>query len=350
QAYTITPDTDYMIQDLRVDGISLGALGSYSFTNVQANHTIQALFVSTNQPPMADAGNNQTVSSLSSVRLNGLGSSDPEGKQLTYNWIQSSNPKVSLSSAMSAQPTFTAPEVTGGNITLVFELTVTDPEGMSSIDTCLVQVNPAPKPDTDGDGVTDDLDTDDDNDGMPDSWELAYGFDPLSHDANQDMDNDGLTNLEEYQSGSDPLVDDGNQPPVRPALVSPQNGDLDVELTPRLRASNFDDPDANDNHAQTQWRITAIHNQQVLLDVTCDQNHMTEMRVPRLVLEPTTEYMAEVRFYDDQGQASEWSMPVTFTTDTDADDINQNRIPDQQEVSENTDLNQDGISDIHQGD
>ncbi|MCP4048625.1 MAG: hypothetical protein GY732_21825, partial [Gammaproteobacteria bacterium] len=47
QAYTITPDTDYMIQDLRVDGISLGALGSYSFTNVQANHTIQALFVST---------------------------------------------------------------------------------------------------------------------------------------------------------------------------------------------------------------------------------------------------------------------------------------------------------------
>ena len=40
--------------------------------------------------------------------------------------------------------------------------------------------------------------SDDDNDGMPDSFETANGFDPLnSGDASQDADGDGFTNLEE---------------------------------------------------------------------------------------------------------------------------------------------------------
>ena len=32
--------------------------------------------------------------------------------------------------------------------------------------------------DNDGDGIGDNADNDDDNDGLPDYWEIAYGFDP----------------------------------------------------------------------------------------------------------------------------------------------------------------------------
>ncbi|MBR6452044.1 MAG: InlB B-repeat-containing protein [Lachnospiraceae bacterium] len=42
--YAITPDPGYYIQDVKVDGKSVGALASYAFTNIQANHTIEASF------------------------------------------------------------------------------------------------------------------------------------------------------------------------------------------------------------------------------------------------------------------------------------------------------------------
>lgn len=49
------------------------------------------------------------------------------------------------------------------------------------------------------------VDLDADDDGMPDAWEIAHGFDPQSKaDANLDADADGLTNLAEYLAGTDP--------------------------------------------------------------------------------------------------------------------------------------------------
>jgi uncharacterized delta-60 repeat protein len=60
--------------------------------------------------------------------------------------------------------------------------------------------------DTDNDGLTNDIDPDDDNDGMPDTWETSYGLNPLVNDASGDLDGDGLTNLQEYTSGTDPTV------------------------------------------------------------------------------------------------------------------------------------------------
>ncbi|ATG92606.1 hypothetical protein MKLM6_4453 (plasmid) [Methylomonas koyamae] len=64
-------------------------------------------------------------------------------------------------------------------------------------------------PDTDGDLLANFADPDDDNDGMPDAWEIQYGLNPLSPgDAGLDADGDGITNLAEYQANSNPL-----QPP-----------------------------------------------------------------------------------------------------------------------------------------
>jgi len=44
-----------------------------------------------------------------------------------------------------------------------------------------------------------------DDDGLPDEWEVANGFNPYSSlDANSDSDSDGLTNIKEYQNGTNP--------------------------------------------------------------------------------------------------------------------------------------------------
>ena len=45
QIFTITPDINYTIEDVVVDGSSSGALTNYSFTNVSGNHTITVSFM-----------------------------------------------------------------------------------------------------------------------------------------------------------------------------------------------------------------------------------------------------------------------------------------------------------------
>jgi 6-phosphogluconolactonase (cycloisomerase 2 family) len=44
QSFTITPNTGYRVADVLVDGSSVGAVTSFTFTNVIANHTIAASF------------------------------------------------------------------------------------------------------------------------------------------------------------------------------------------------------------------------------------------------------------------------------------------------------------------
>ncbi|MFB2022603.1 S-layer homology domain-containing protein [Pseudoflavonifractor sp. P01025] len=50
QAFTITADAGYHISDVTVDGVSKGAVSSYTFKNVQANHTIRATFAKDSNP------------------------------------------------------------------------------------------------------------------------------------------------------------------------------------------------------------------------------------------------------------------------------------------------------------
>jgi hypothetical protein len=45
RSFTITPDASYRVSDVLVDGIAVGAVTSYPFNNVTANHTISASFV-----------------------------------------------------------------------------------------------------------------------------------------------------------------------------------------------------------------------------------------------------------------------------------------------------------------
>jgi len=45
QAFTITAQTGYLIVDIKVDGGSVGAVASYTFNNVNSDHTISASFI-----------------------------------------------------------------------------------------------------------------------------------------------------------------------------------------------------------------------------------------------------------------------------------------------------------------
>lgn len=43
-SFTIVANRDYEVEDVKVDGKSIGSVGVYTFTNVKANHTIEATF------------------------------------------------------------------------------------------------------------------------------------------------------------------------------------------------------------------------------------------------------------------------------------------------------------------
>ncbi|WP_322908146.1 DUF4073 domain-containing protein, partial [Paenibacillus sp. SGZ-1009] len=47
QTLTFTPDAGYSIQDVIIDGKSVGAVSTYTFTNVSAAHTVKVVFVKT---------------------------------------------------------------------------------------------------------------------------------------------------------------------------------------------------------------------------------------------------------------------------------------------------------------
>jgi LmbE family N-acetylglucosaminyl deacetylase len=91
------------------------------------------------QAPIADAGADQNVSGAAAVQLDGGASSDPEGAALTYSWVQTGGPVVTLSSSAAAQTGFVAPAATRSAQVLTFQLTVND--GVSaSADTVQVTV------------------------------------------------------------------------------------------------------------------------------------------------------------------------------------------------------------------
>ena len=59
--FAIAPNTGYVISDVLVDGSSVGAVSSYTFETVSANHTIQATFSQINFTIVATAGANGSI-------------------------------------------------------------------------------------------------------------------------------------------------------------------------------------------------------------------------------------------------------------------------------------------------
>lgn len=81
-----------------------------------------------NQPPVAVISAPASVAGGTTVVLDGSGSSDSDGRIVSYRWQQTEGPDVELSGSSSAQASFTAPSP-NGDTALAFSLTVADNDG-----------------------------------------------------------------------------------------------------------------------------------------------------------------------------------------------------------------------------
>src|SRR5205814_4694734 len=70
KTYTITADPCYHIVDVIVDAVSRGAVGTYTFSNVQTDHTISASFAINTYTIDASSGPNGSISDPGQTTLN----------------------------------------------------------------------------------------------------------------------------------------------------------------------------------------------------------------------------------------------------------------------------------------
>ena len=276
QTFIITPDEDYQILEVRVDGTLIGTASSYTFNNVNQDHTITASFVYVDPNPV---------------------DTDGDG--------------------------------------------VPDTEDTFPLD-------PNETTDTDNDGTGNNADLDDDNDGMPDAWEIVNNLNPLIDDADADPDSDGISNIDEYSAGTSPHTYEDHSAPYAPTILLPLDNEI-VSLTPELTTEEFYDPNVGDFHAGSRWQIVRRDDRSIVFDQTSDKT-LTSITIPKLVLDEDTTYEWQVRFIDNHGATSEWSQTGVFLTDFDQRDGNGNGIPDHQEVDASIDLDEDGIPDTNQDD
>ncbi|MFH1377209.1 MAG: hypothetical protein ABIH86_00465 [Planctomycetota bacterium] len=70
QTFAITPDTGYHIADVVVDGLSVSAVPSFSFTNVTVDHSISAVFAIDTFSITANAGANGSINPSGTLVVN----------------------------------------------------------------------------------------------------------------------------------------------------------------------------------------------------------------------------------------------------------------------------------------
>jgi len=119
QSFTITPDTCYTIADVLVDGVSVGVVASYSFTNVTVNRTISASFGAERSISIGEViaaeGNSGTTDFDFPVSLSG-----PCAATVEVSWLTAdSTAAVSAGDYIADSNTMSfAPGVTSGIITV----------------------------------------------------------------------------------------------------------------------------------------------------------------------------------------------------------------------------------------
>jgi len=110
-------------------------------------------------------------------------------------------------------------------------------------------------------------------------------------------------------------ITDVNEQPDAPTCNRPTGGAMDVVLTPVLESSGFQDPEAGNTHAATQWQVDDNADfSSPVWDYEDTDSDMTAQAVPSGVLLYGTTYHWRVRHQDSGGAWSEWSVAAQFTT------------------------------------
>jgi hypothetical protein len=161
-----------------------------------------------NQPPVANAGQDQTVAEGALVTLDGSGSNDPEGQPLTYQWTQIAGTSVSLNLTNPLYPTFTTPSVSPGGEVLTFQLIVNDGQLTSSPDIVNISVTNINHPPVADAGVDQTV-----SEGSPVT---------LNGVGSYDIDGDVLTYTWSQTSGTSVILSDPQSP--TPTFTAPTVG------------------------------------------------------------------------------------------------------------------------------
>ena len=204
------------------------AVSDGAFTD-SSSVTITVTAASTNSnTPFASAGTAQSVVAGSLVSLDGSASSDADGQPLTYAWVQTGGPTVTLSDSALASPTFTAPTLNLGDspIALVFTLTVSD-GSLNSSNSVTVTVN-APQSNNNPPVAS-----------TGNSQTVNAGS-TVTLDASNSSDADGQTLSYAWTQTAGTVVTLNNPTLVSPTFVAPTmtSGDADLILVFSVTASD----------------------------------------------------------------------------------------------------------------
>jgi hypothetical protein len=144
----------------------------------------------------------------------------------------------------SVQANYWTVDTTGDTCLLVTEPRNGDNRG------CLTGLIIQKLADADGDGIADESDPDDDNDGIPDAWEVSHGLNSLSDDAGENDDGDRFDNMYEYVTDTNPQDDASYQ---RFTIDASQAGS-NVVLRFNTSASRSYRVEYNDHIVSNTWQ------------------------------------------------------------------------------------------------
>ena len=136
-----------------------------------------------------------------------------------------------------------------------------------------------------------------------------------------------------------------NVPAEKPVLQAPANGAIDTALAPSLETEAFSDANAGDIHLRTRWQISREPDFSDLLFDLATAFHLTSLALPGLVLTESTTYYWRVQFFDNHNTGFGWSEVFSFSTGPDANDLDKDGLPDDQQVE--IDWDGDGAADVN---
>ena len=108
----------------------------------KSSDTVNITIKKANQEPVSNTGSDQTADANTEVKLDGSKSTDPDGDNLKFEWLQTKGSDVKLSDKHDTSTSFVAPEV-DKETEMQFELLVDDGNGGTSKDDVKITLHPS---------------------------------------------------------------------------------------------------------------------------------------------------------------------------------------------------------------